>query len=80
MWCESKSQILSKKKIKIELIFGSIVGNVTLFFYCKSKWMSAKRSVTTLPVLFSAWHLKKNIFHVILYQLTQFYDLIVFTS
>ena len=35
---------------------------------------------TTLPALFSAWFLKKNVSYIIFYQLAKFHCLIVFSS
>ena len=50
------------------------------FYLIKSFFKKQKRSGTSLPDSFSAWFLKKNIYLVIFYYLTNFHCLVVFTS
>ena len=43
-------------------------------------WFFRKGFGNSFPTLFCVWFFKKNVFHVILYQLTKFHLLIDFTS
>ena len=79
------------KKVKIEHISGSTVfityevedNKIKLKLRCRALAFTLykalkKRSGTSLPVLFSAWFLKKNVFLVIFYYLHKFHYLVVF--
>ena len=94
MWWRNYSQTLfSKIKIEHFMHFVFIVCEVEdnrkwsklncrplAFTSYKAFLKNKKRSGTSLPASFSAWFLKKYISVVILYYLTKFHCLVVFTS